>query len=107
MDLGRVCIRVAIEAPVDVVAIDVVKRIHPQFAPLDIESRSVSVAEPVSEVDLQFRGGDDVIVRRCVDERLKLDPEVTNPLESREIDRPEFAGTVVVAHTASWWLASS
>ena len=67
MDFGRVCIRVPIESPVDVFAIDVMKRIHPQFAPLDIESRSVGVSKAVAETDLQFRGCDDVIVRRCVD----------------------------------------
>ena len=52
MVLGGVCIRVAIESPVDVVAIHVVKRLHPQFAPLDIESRSIGVADPISETDL-------------------------------------------------------
>jgi hypothetical protein len=59
MNLGRVGVRVAIEASVDVIAIDVVERIHPQFAPLDIEPSALGVAEPVSEADPQFRWGDD------------------------------------------------
>ena len=107
VDLGRVCVRVAIEAPVDAVAIDVVERIHPEFAPLDIEPSALGVAQPIAEADLQFRGRDDVVVRRVVDERFEFEPQVTNPLERREIDRPELAGTVVAVHTASWWLASS
>ena len=85
MHLGRVCTRVAIEAPIDVVAIDVVKRIHPEFAPLDIEPSALGVAQPIAETELQFRGGDDVVVRRFVDERLEAEPEVANPLERREI----------------------
>jgi hypothetical protein len=97
----------AVKSPVDVVAVDVVKRIHPQFTPLDIEPSAVGVAEPIAETDLQFRGSDDVIVPRGVDERFEFEPEVTNPLECRKIDWSELAGAVVVAHTASWWLASS
>jgi hypothetical protein len=42
----------AIESPVDGVAIDVMKRIHRQFAPVDIESGAVGVADPVGETDL-------------------------------------------------------
>ena len=61
--LGRVCVRVAIDAPVDVVAIGVMERIHPQFAPLDIESRALGIDEPIAETELQFRGSDDVVVR--------------------------------------------
>ncbi|ERG97753.1 MAG: hypothetical protein J07HQX50_01781, partial [Haloquadratum sp. J07HQX50] len=90
VDLGRVGVRVAIEAPVDVVAIDVVKRIHPQFAPLDIEPSALCVAKPIAETDLQFRGGDDIVVRCFVDERFEFEPAVTNPLERREIDRTEL-----------------
>jgi len=93
---------VAIEAPVDVVTIDVVKRIHPQFAPLNIEPRAGGVAEAVAERDPEFCGCDDVIVRRFIDQGLKFDPEITNPLERREIDRSELAGAVVPTHTASW-----
>ncbi len=109
MNLGRVCIRVAIKAPVDVVTIDVVERIHPQFALLDIDPSALSVAQPIVETDLQFRGGDDIVVRCGVNERFEFELEVTNPLERRKIDRPEFAGAVVgvIAHTARWWLTSS
>src|SRR6056297_2929715 len=96
MTLGRVCVWVAIETPVDVVAIDVMKRIHPQFAPLDIEPSALGISKSVAETELQFRRRDDIIVRRCFDERLKVEPEVANPLECREIDRPELAGTVVL-----------
>jgi hypothetical protein len=99
--LGRACIRVTIESPVDIRAIDVVKRIHSPFAPLDIESRGVSVSEAVGETDLQFRGCDDVIVRYCIGQRFEFEPEITNTLEGRQIYRTELTGTVSVAHTAS------
>ena len=82
MNLGGVGIRMAVKSPVDIVAIDVVKRIHPQFAPLDIEPSAVGVAEAVAERDLQFRRRNDVIVRRGVDQGLKFDPEITNSLGS-------------------------
>jgi hypothetical protein len=95
MNLGRVCVRVTIEAPIDIVGIDVMERIHPQFAPLDIEPSALGIGEPIAETDLQFRGSDDVVVRRFVDERFEVEPEVTNPLECRKIDRPELAGAVV------------
>jgi hypothetical protein len=101
MDLIRVCVRVAIEAPIDVVAIDEVERIHPGFAPLDIEPSALGIGEPIAETDLQFRGSDDIVVRCGVNEWFEVEPEVTNPLERREIDRPELAGAVVAAHTAS------
>ena len=64
MDLRGVCIRVPIDPPVDVVAIDGVKRIHPQFTPLDIESSAVGVTKAVTEPDPEFCRRDDVIVRR-------------------------------------------
>lgn len=52
MDLGRACIRMAIESPVDIVAISVMERIHSQFIPLDIESSTLGVSEPIAETDL-------------------------------------------------------
>jgi hypothetical protein len=107
MDLRGVCIRVPVEAPIDVIVIDVMERIHPQFTPLDIEPSALGVTDSVIETDLEFCGGDNVVVRRGVDEWFKLEPEVTNPLERRKIDWPELTGTVILAHTASWWLASS
>jgi hypothetical protein len=88
---------VAIETPVDVVAIDVMERIHPQFAPLDVEPSALGIGEPIAETDLQFRRGDDALIRCFVNEGVEVEPAVTNPLERREIDRPELAGPVVVA----------
>jgi hypothetical protein len=101
MVLGRMSVRVTIKSPIDVVSFNIMKRIQPQFAPLDIKPSAVGVAVPIAETDLQFRGCDDVVIRRRFDQRLKYGQEVTNPLERREIDRPELAGTVVLAHTAS------
>jgi len=92
MDLGRVCVQVAIETPVDVVAIDVMERIHPEFAPLDLEPSALGIGEPIAETDPQFRGGDGVVVRCFVDGRFEVEPQVTNPPEGRKIDRSELAG---------------
>ena len=107
MDFGRVCIWVAIEAPIDVLAVHVVERIHPKVTPLNIEPSALGVAQPIAETDLQFRGSADIVVRCGVNEWFEVKPQVTNPLEGREIDRPELASTVVTAQRASWWLASS
>ena len=74
MDLGRVCVQVAIEPPVDVVAIDVMERIHPEFAPLDLEPSALGIGEPIAETDPQFRGSDGVVVRCFVDGRFEVEP---------------------------------
>ena len=95
--LGRMCVRVTVESPVDIRTIDVVKRIHSPFTPLDIESRGVSVSEAIGETDLQFRRCDDVIVRYCIGQRFEFEPEITNTLEGRQIDWAELTGTVSVA----------
>jgi hypothetical protein len=47
MDFGRACIREAIEGPIDVV-IDLAKRGHFLFAPLDIETSIFSTVEPIA-----------------------------------------------------------
>ncbi|QZP39186.1 hypothetical protein K6T50_16110 (plasmid) [Halobaculum magnesiiphilum] len=52
MNLGCMGVRVAVEAPIDVVAIDVVERIHPEFDPLDIEPGAVGVVDSIAETDL-------------------------------------------------------
>jgi hypothetical protein len=83
VSLGGVRIRMAIESPVEARSINVVKRIHPQLAPLNIESSGVGVTKSVRKGDLEFRRCDDVIVCRRFDQRLKLEPKVTNPLERR------------------------
>jgi hypothetical protein len=50
IDFGRVCIRVATEAPIDVtvIVIDIAKRGHFLFAPLDIETSIFSTVKPIA-----------------------------------------------------------
>jgi hypothetical protein len=48
MDFGRACIREEIESPIDVVIIDLAKRGHSLFAPLDIETSIFSAVEPIA-----------------------------------------------------------
>jgi len=96
-----------VEPPVYPLAIDVVKRVHIQGTPLDVDPGPIGVAEPILEVDVEFGGIDDVVERGFFDQGFEIEPEGPDPLEGGQIDRAEVAAPVTVGHAVSSVLASS
>jgi len=101
MPLVRVRGRMPIEPPVHSIRINVVKRVHVQFAPLDVESCIGRGTNPIGKLDVKLRRRDDIIIVRFFDQRLDIKPEVADTMQCREVYRSELTSPVPFAHAVS------